>query len=143
MKIDFLHSMGLEPKTEEQIQFMQPLVMAYVGDVIFEVFIRTYILHKYGGKVNDLHKIATKFVKAEAQAKIVHGLEHEFSEEEWVIIKRGRNQKSGSTPKNAALVDYKYATGFETLVGYLYLMQKNQRLEEIIKKAIRVIEEEN
>ena len=140
MEENFLRIFGLEKKTEEQIKFLNPLVLAYLGDAVYEVYIRTYILHKYGGTVNDLHRISTKFVKAGAQAKIVHAIEKAFLEEEWTIIKRGRNHKSGSVPKNASVTDYKYATGFETLVGYLYLMGKNERLEEILHGAVATIE---
>ncbi len=138
---DFLELFDLKSKTPEQIQFLNPLILAYMGDVVYEVFVRNYILHKYGGTVNELHKISTKFVKAGAQASIVHTLETELTEEEWTIVKRGRNQKSGSIPKNASLTDYKYATGFEALIGYLYLMKKNKRLEGIINKAILIVEE--
>ncbi|QEK13553.1 Mini-ribonuclease 3 [Crassaminicella thermophila] len=133
--------MDLEIKSEENIRFVSPLVLAYIGDAVYEVYIREYILHKYGGNVNKLHKIATKFVKASAQAKIVHMLEKELNKEEWAIIKKGRNQKSGSVPKNANLTDYKYATGFEALIGYLYLLGNKKRIKEIIKKGIQVIEE--
>ena len=137
---EFLELFDLKSKTPEQIQFLNPLTLAYVGDVVYEVYVRNYILHKYGGTVNELHKISTKFVKAGAQANIVHTLEAELTEKEWTIVKRGRNQKSGSIPKNANLTDYKYATGFEALVGYLYLMKENKRLEDIIKKAILIVE---
>lgn len=140
MEERFLSRLGLEKKTSEQIQFIQPLVLAYIGDVVYEVYIRNYIIHRYSGSVNHLHRISTKFVKAGAQSKIVHALESFFSEEEWTMIKRGRNQKSGSTPKNASITDYKYATGFETLIGYLYLIERYERLEEVIHMAVEVIE---
>lgn len=143
MEKDFIKFMNLEPKSERDIQFVPPLVLAYIGDAVYEVYVRTYILHKYGGNVNQLHKIATRFVKAKAQAHIVHGFEEELSEEEWTMLKRGRNQKSGSIPKNASVTDYKYATGFETLVGYLYLLKRTERLEEIIKRSIEIIEKDN
>lgn len=137
---NFLKSFSLDGKTEDQVNFLNPLIMAYMGDIIYEVYVRNYILHKYGGTVNELHNKSTKFVKAKAQAFTVHNLEDELSEEEWSIVKRGRNQKSGSIPKNASLTDYKYATGFEALIGYLYLLKRKERLEEIIIKAIEIIE---
>lgn len=142
MKKDFLESIGIRKKTSEEIHFISPLVYAYIGDAVYEVYIRTYILHRYGGNVNMMHQIATRFVKAGAQAAVVRALEDQWSEEEWGIIKRGRNQKSGSIPKNASLSDYRYATGFEALLGYLYLMDKHDRIEEIIKRAIEIIEGE-
>lgn len=141
MNIGFVKGMGLIPKTKEEIQFTHPLVLAYMGDAVYEVFVRTYILHQYGGNVNGLHKLATKFVKAGAQAEIVHLLQPRLTEEEWGIIKRGRNQKSGTVPKNANVGDYRYATGFETLIGYLYLTEQHLRLEEIIKYALEIIEQ--
>ncbi|MFZ5966815.1 MAG: Mini-ribonuclease 3 [Bacillota bacterium] len=140
MNMDFLQVLGVPRKSEEEIQFTSPLVYAYLGDAIYEVYVRTYITCRYGGSVNDLHKIATRFVKASAQARIVRGLENELSTEEWNLLKRGRNQKSGSVPKNANISDYKYATGFEALIGYLYLMGQSERMEQIILRAIDIIE---
>lgn len=138
---EFLGSFNLEGMQKEELRTMSPLVFAYIGDALYEIYIRTYIVHKYKVKVNELHKISTKFVKAAAQAKIVHAIEDELTEEEWKMIKRGRNQKSGSVAKNASITDYKYATGFECLLGYLYLLGETERLEEIISKAIKIIED--
>lgn len=140
MNIDFLKELGMAKKTKEEIQLVHPLVLAYLGDAVYEVFVRTYILHRQGGNVNVLHKLATKFVKAAAQAEIVHLLEPQLTEEEWGIIKKGRNQKSGTVPKNANVGEYRYATGFESLVGYLYLTEQNQRLERLIQLALDIIE---
>ncbi|MEW9123857.1 MAG: ribonuclease III domain-containing protein [Thermotaleaceae bacterium] len=140
MNIDFLKELGMTKKTKEEIQLVHPLVLAYLGDAVYEVFVRTYILHRHGGNVNVLHKLATKFVKAAAQAEIVHLLEPQLTEEEWGIIKKGRNQKSGTVPKNANVGEYRYATGFESLVGYLYLTEQNQRLERLIQLALDIIE---
>ncbi|MCT4606240.1 MAG: Mini-ribonuclease 3 [Marinisporobacter sp.] len=141
MEKKFIEYMNLENKSEEEIRFVSPLVLAYIGDAVYEVYIREYIVYKYGGNVNKLHKLATKFVKAGAQAKIAHALEGEISEKEWNLIKRGRNQKSGTVPKNADLTDYKYATGFEALIGYLHLLGNTDRIKEIIKRAVEIIEE--
>ncbi|MCT4594799.1 MAG: Mini-ribonuclease 3 [Anaeromicrobium sp.] len=139
---DFLQSLNLEEKKENEVKFLNSLVLAHMGDAVYEVYIRQYVLHKYGGYVNNIHKKSTKFVKASAQARIVHGLRDEFSEEEWGVIKRGRNNKSSTVPKNANISDYKYATGFEALIGYLYLTNKKERIEEIILKGIDILEEE-
>jgi len=138
---DFLNPLNLDVMSEEELRTMSPLVFAYIGDAIYEIYIRTYIIHRYKVKVNELHKMSTKFVKAEAQARIVHTLEGELTEEEWKMVKRGRNQKSGTVAKNASISDYRYATGFECLLGYLYLSGKRERIEEIINKAIGIIEE--
>lgn len=120
---------------------MSPLVLAYIGDTIYESYIREYLIRKnINKKVNDLHKSAVKYVKAKAQATIMHELESELTEEELRIYKRGRNQKSHTYPKNADIIDYKHATGFEALVGYLHLGNEKERLDYIISKGINIIE---
>ncbi len=137
---EFLNLLELEPTDEEGLRTTPPLVFAYIGDAIYEIHIRTYIIHKYKLKLNELHRMATEFVKAQAQSKIVHALESELMEEEWKMVKKGRNQKSGTAAKNASISDYRYATGFECLLGYLYLSGKKERIEEIISRAIEIIE---
>ncbi|MCP8357069.1 Mini-ribonuclease 3 [Clostridioides difficile] len=120
---------------------MSPLVLAYLGDTVYETYIREYLIRQNTQrKVNDLHKLAIKYVKAKAQATIIHEIEIELTEEESKIYKRGRNQKSNTSPKNADIIDYKHATGFEALVGYLYLNNKIERLQYIINKGIKIIE---
>lgn len=120
---------------------ISPLVLAYIGDTIYESYIREYLIRKnINKKVNDLHKTAVKYVKAKAQATIMHELENELTEEELRIYKRGRNQKSHTSPKNADIIDYKYATGFEALVGYLHLGNEKERLDYIVSKGINIIE---
>lgn len=137
---EFLDLLDLKSIDEEGMRTTPPLVFAYIGDAIYEIHIRTYIIHKYKLKLNELHKTATEFVKAGAQSKIVHALEGELTEEEWKIVKKGRNQKSGTVAKNASISDYRYATGFECLLGYLYLSGKKERIEKIIGRAIEIIE---
>lgn len=127
--------------TEQDVKQMAPLVLAYMGDAIFEIYIRSYLTHKKQISVNALHKAATKYVKAKAQAEIVHQLEPHLTEEEWTIVKRGRNQKSATVPKNADLTDYRYATGFEALLGYLYYLGNTQRLMEIMGRSVEIINE--
>ena len=120
---------------------MAPLVLAYLGDTVDETYIREYLIRQNTQrKVNDLHKLAIKYVKAKAQATIIHEIEIELTEEESKIYKRGRNQKSNTSPKNADIIDYKHATGFEALVGYLYLNNEIERLQYIINKGIKIIE---
>ena len=120
---------------------MSPLVLAYLGDTVYETYIREYLIRQNTQrKVNDLHKLAIKYVKAKAQATIIHKIEIELTEEESKIYKRGRNQKSNTSPKNADIIDYKHATGFEALVGYLYLNNEIERLQYIINKGIKIIE---
>ena len=120
---------------------MSPLVLAYLGDTVYESYIREHLIRQnINRKVNNLHKLAIQYSKAKAQATIIHELEDELTEEEMKIFKRGRNQKSHTSPKNADIIDYKYATGFEALIGYLYLSEDKERLEYIVKKGIEIIE---
>ena len=120
---------------------MSPLVLAYLGDTVYESYIREHLIRQnINRKVNNLHKLAIQYSKAKAQATIIHELEDELTEEEMKIFKRGRNQKSHTAPKNADIIDYKYATGFEALIGYLYLSEDQERLEYIVKKGIEIIE---
>ena len=120
---------------------MSPLVSAYLGDTVYESYIREHLIRQnINRKVNNLHKLAIQYSKAKAQATIIHELEDELTEEEMKIFKRGRNQKSHTAPKNADIIDYKYATGFEALIGYLYLSEDKERLEYIVKKGIEIIE---
>ena len=124
-----------------QIVTMSPLVLAYLGDTVYESYIREYLIRgNCNKKVNDLHKAAIKYSNAKAQASIIHNMMEEFSEEEIRIYKRGRNQKSHTSPKNADIIDYKHATGFEALIGYLYLDKNYERLEYIISEGIKIIE---
>ena len=120
---------------------MSPLVLAYLGDTVYESYIREHLIRQnINRKVNNLHKLAIQYSKAKAQATIIHELEDELTEEEMKIFKRGRNQKCHTAPKNADIIDYKYATGFEALIGYLYLSEDKERLEYIVKKGIEIIE---
>ena len=120
---------------------MSPLVLAYLGDTVYESYIREHLIRQnINRKVNNLHKLAIQYSKAKAQATIIHELEDELTEEEMKIFKRGRNQKSHTAPKNADIIDYKYATGFEALIGYLYLSEDKERLDYIVKKGIEIIE---
>ena len=121
---------------------MSPLVLAYIGDTVYETYVREYLIREnINRKVNDYHKRAVKYVKAQAQANIIHNIESELTEDELRIYKRGRNQKSHTSAKNASVIDYKHATGFETLIGYLYLGKEQERLEYIINKGIKIVEE--
>lgn len=120
---------------------ISPLVLAYLGDTVYESYVREYLIRKnINKKVNDLHKSAIKYVNAKAQATVIHAIEEELTEDEERIYKRGRNQKSHTSPKNADIIDYKHATGFEALIGYLYLSEDTDRLKYIISKGIEIIE---
>ena len=109
------------------------LVLAYLGDAYFELFIRSYIVSLNDLKVKDLQKIVTSIVSAKGQANLLNKLidDNKLSDLELDVVKTGRNHKTNSPPKNTDIITYKYATGFEALIGYLYLNNK-ERLEELM-----------
>lgn len=111
------------------------LTLAYMGDVVYELFIREQLVRSGKAKVNELHKAAIAYVRAEAQAGVLRALESSFDPEEQAVVRRGRNAKSGRPPKNADLMDYRLATAFEALLGYLYLSGRTERLQEILEMA--------
>ncbi len=116
-----------------EILQLSPLVLAYIGDSVFDVYIRTLLIKKEGNvSVHKLHKQSVEYVKAKAQSDIIHRITDSLSQDELDIVKRGRNAKSGTIPKNADPIEYKYATGFEALVGYLYLKKDFKRLTDIL-----------
>lgn len=118
------------------IKSYSPLTLAYIGDGIYDLVIRTMIVEKGNAPVNKLHKKVSSLVKASAQMEIFHIIEPLLSEEELAIYKRGRNAKSYTSAKNASMSDYRIATGFEALMGYLYLTDELPRLLELIKLGL-------
>lgn len=115
---------------------LQPLVLAYIGDAVYEVYIRTMLIVSKKTNVNMLHKMSVKYVKAKAQSDILHRINDKLTQEEQDVVRRGRNAKSATVPKHAEITDYRYSTGFEALIGYLYLMNNNDRLMEILKLSV-------
>ena len=113
------------------------LVLAYLGDTIYEYYVRKYLIDKYSN-VNDLQSNSIKYVRAKGEKHVVLDLIDEgfFNEEEMDVIKRARNNSSSSHPKNCDIVTYKYATGLEALIGYLELINKRSRIEEIMNKIL-------
>ncbi len=111
------------------------LTLAYIGDCVFDLVIRTAVIFKYQKQVNDLHKKTVRFVNAETQAVMIQGLmDHEIlTEEERSVYKRGRNTKSHTVAKNASVAAYRKATGFEALLGYLYVTGQMERILELTK----------
>ena len=130
--------MGLE--TPDEARLMQPSVLAFIGDAVFNLFIRERLIMNKKGTSHQLHILATDYVKASSQSKISKALMDSFTEEEAYIFRRGRNAKSTTIPKNAEVQDYKYATGFEALLGYLYLTKQNERLYQLMEQAADIIE---
>lgn len=121
---------------KEDVLQMSPLVWAYMGDAVYEKYIREYVIKQGLCKNGLLHKKSIRYVSAKNQAEILKGLEADLTEDELDIVRRGRNSNPHSHAKNADIIDYKYATGFEALIGYLYLTEQNDRLSHILQKCI-------
>lgn len=120
-------------KSKEEVNLMSPLTWAYIGDCVFELHVREYLVQTTNLKPHKLHIEAIKYVKASAQAKLLENVKEILTEEEEEIVRRTRNTQNHHLPKNADPTDYMYATAFEGLIGYLYLSNQKERLEEIIK----------
>ena len=116
------------------VNTINSLALAYLGDSIYEVYVREYLLKHNIVKVNELQKSAVKYVSAKGQCKyLMSMIESNFlTDEELTIITRARNHKSHTSPKNTDIVTYKYSTGLEALIGYLYLSGKNSRISDIM-----------
>jgi ribonuclease-3 family protein len=136
----FITSMNLEPLDELTVRMMNPLKLAYLGDVVYEMYIRVYLINKVVLTPHEMSKKAIQYVKASSQASLIIGIKEYLTEEEWTLVKRGRNQKSSTVPKNALMSDYRYATGFESLIGYLHLLNREERIIDIIKMGIEYLE---
>lgn len=117
---------------ENEIRQLNPLIWAYIGDAVYEVYVRSLIISSGRKTSNDLHKESIKFVKACAQSDYLEVIMSELTEDEQYIVKRTRNTKSNHVPKNADVIDYRRATALEGLVGYLYLTKNFTRLDEIM-----------
>lgn len=122
---------------ELDVNQMSPLIWAYIGDSVYEQYIRNYLVTNTKYKPHKLHMEATKFVKAAAQAKILQQLEESLTEEEKEIVRRTRNTKNHHLPKNSNVQEYMYATAFEGLIGYLHLSKNKERLEEILNLSLK------
>ena len=120
---------------ESEVNMMSPLTWAYVGDCVYELYIRTELINRTNLKPHKLHIESIKYVKAQAQAEFLKKIYDDLTEEEQEIIRRGRNAENHHLPKNCNIQDYMYATAFEALIGYLYLRKQNKRLEEILDKV--------
>ena len=119
-------------KDEEEINLLSPLTWAYVGDSVYELYIRTKLVNKTKLKPHNLHIESIKYVKAGAQAKILEQIQDKLTDEEKNIVRRGRNAENHHLPKHANVHEYMHATAFEALIGYLYLTKQYKRLGEIL-----------
>ena len=118
---------------------LSPLTLAFVGDAVFSLYIREMLVCDANRPVGKLHKLSVQWVKAEAQSKGMHAILPILTEKETEVFKRGRNAHTSHTPKNQSGCDYHYATGFEALVGYLYLKDEEERLALLLNEVIKTI----
>lgn len=121
---------------EIDIRTYSPLTLAYIGDAVYDLVIRTIVVERGNTSANNLHNKTVRYVNAVTQAQMIEALKDVLSEEERTIYKRGRNAKSHTSAKNASVIDYRKATGFEALCGYLYLTGRQERMLALIKIAI-------
>lgn len=122
-------------RNKEEVNMLSPLTWAYVGDSVYELYIRTKLINETNLKPHKLHIESIKYVKAQAQAKLLNKIYNDLNEEEKDIVRRARNTQNHHLPKNCNVQDYMYATAFEALIGYLYLTKRDDRLKEILNKT--------
>lgn len=132
----------LNLKTRD-LRTYSPLVLAYIGDGFYELIIRTMIVSEGNAPVHKLHKRASQLAKAKTQAEMMIEMVPLLNEEELGVYKRGRNAKSATNPKNVSVVEYRTATGFEALLGYLYLKEDYERAIDLVKKSIQAKDKGN
>ena len=123
-------------KNEMDVNMLSPLTWAYVGDAVYELYVRTKLVNNTKLKPHKLHLESIKYVKAKAQADILKRIEDNLTDEEKNIVRRARNAENHHLPKNADPADYMYSTAFEGLIGYLYLTKRDERLKEILKMCM-------
>lgn len=119
-----------------------PLVLAYIGDCIYDLIIKTMIISRGNKQVHKLHEETSRFVQASTQSLMMRKMQEHLTEEEHAVYRRGRNAKSVSPAKNQSITDYRRATGFEALLGYLYLKKEYQRVMELVKIGLDSLDEE-
>ena len=138
MQEDFLNLLKEEfTLPDVDVRTYSPLALAYIGDGIFDIIIRTIIVGQGNSGSHDLHVQVSKYVNAGAQANMIETLLPELDEEEIAVYKRGRNAKTATTAKNATIQDYRKATGFEALIGYLYLQARMERIIDLLKIGLK------
>ena len=122
--------------TETNAKQYSPLALAYIGDCVYELYVRTRVISEHPTMpAHKLHLQTVKYVKAQAQSNSIHAMLDSLTEDEQSVFRRGRNAKSYTSAKNASISDYRHATGFEALIGYFYLCGKQVRMEELMKSA--------
>ena len=118
---------------EVDIKTYSPLVLAYIGDCVYDLIIKSMMINKGNNKVHKLHEMTSSYVQASAQSFMMREMQEHLTEEEHAVYRRGRNAKSISPAKNQSITDYRRATGFEALIGYLYLNKEYKRLMDLVK----------
>ncbi|MFA7660529.1 MAG: ribonuclease III domain-containing protein [Anaerovoracaceae bacterium] len=126
-----------------QLLYMNTTALAFLGDAVYETYVRNHLIQTMQADADKLHRTAVKYVRAEAQAGAMKELLSSLSEEELGLVKRARNKKISTKPKNADPVLYKWATAFEALIGYLYLSDNRTRMEEIITATMESVKHSN
>lgn len=122
--------------TGKDIRTYSPLALAYIGDGVYELIIRTIVVRRINRPVNELHKSTTAYVNAESQARLIEVLLEGLTEEEQSVYRRGRNAKVSSASRHTSIADYHKSTGFEALIGYLYLTDQMDRALELVKRGL-------
>lgn len=141
---DFLAYMRQEFEMKEvDIQTYSPLTLAYIGDSIYDLMIKSLVINQGNKQVQKLHKETSSMVQASAQSLMMRVIQPHLTEEEHAVYRRGRNAKSVSPAKNQSITDYRRATGFEALMGYLYLKQEFIRMVDLVKIGLNGLHEEN
>lgn len=136
-KQDFMALMSAALQLQEvDVRTYSPLVLAYIGDAVYELAVRSLVVNRGSMQVNKMHKKSAGLVKAETQANLIKALAEQLTEEEHAVYKRGRNARSATIAKHATMTDYRMATGFESLVGYLYLKGQYGRLFALIHEGL-------
>ena len=139
--MSFLDEIKLDFKIEDvDINTYSPLTLAFIGDCVFDLVIRSVIVCRANRQPNKLHKLKANVVKAQTQSEMAKALMEDMTEEEAAVYKRGRTAHSFSSAKNASIQDYRRATGLEALVGYLYLLNRSDRILELISLGLRKLE---
>ena len=136
MKLEWIE----RKKKIEEVNMLSPLVWAYIGDSVFEMFIRVNLVNHSNAKPHKLHKQSIHYFKAQAQAEILKKIQDSLTPKEQEIVRRGRNVQNHHVAKNANVAEYAQSTAFEALIGYLYLTKQDERLKEILESSIQTIE---
>ena len=127
---------------ETDVRSYSPLVLAYIGDCVYDLIIKSMVISDGNKQVHKLHEQTSRYVQASAQSKMMRAMQPCLTEEEHAVYRRGRNAKSVSPAKNQSITDYRRATGFEALLGFLYLRKEYERLMELVKIGLEHLKEE-